>query len=100
MKNVGLLLLVPAGVALFLGGAIPQFTHPVIGYILMGGGAVLIGIFYAATLLQVIKSPTVNNNRRITWLILIVCAPLVGNLIYFFFHDAFTSKQVPEPGSN
>ncbi|HEY4147422.1 MAG TPA: PLDc N-terminal domain-containing protein [Chitinophagaceae bacterium] len=97
MKHVGWLLLVPVGVATFMIGAIPHYHHPVIGYILMGLAAMLIGAFYLHTLLEVLKS---KNKRRITWLIIIVCAPLVGNLIYFFFHDAFTSPQVPEPGSN
>src|SRR4051794_21169075 len=96
MKNISLILIVLAGVVLFMAGAVPHYNHPVVGYILMGVGAFLVFAFYLISLLQVIRSQTLRTSRRIVWTILIICAPVVGNLIYILFHDAQVSSRVPE----
>lgn len=96
MKNISLLLLMVLGVALFVAGAIPHYPRPVTGDILMTAGALLIFAFYLATLAQVIRSKTMSNKRRIVWIILILCAPIAGNLIYVLFHDAQISRQTHE----
>jgi len=94
MKNISLILLMILGVGIFFAGAMPHYSQPVTGKILMGIGALLVFAFYLATLMQVIKSPSISAKRRIVWIILIICAPLAGNLIYILFHDAQLSKQV------
>ena len=96
MKNISLLLLMLLGVVLFFAGAIPHYHQPVIKYILMTAGTLLVAAFYLFTLLQAIRSRSISNRRRIVWIILIICAPLAGNLIYVLFHDAQISRQVPE----
>jgi len=96
MKNISLLLLMLLGVFLFLAGAIPHYHRPVTGTILMIAGTVLVAAFYLFTLLQVIRSKSISNKKRIVWVILILCAPIAGNLIYVLFHDAQLSRQVPE----
>ncbi|HSC40219.1 MAG TPA: PLDc N-terminal domain-containing protein, partial [Chitinophagaceae bacterium] len=87
MKNISLILIALAGVVLFLAGAVPRYNHPVAGDILMAAGALMVFAFYLTTLLQVIRSRSIRNSRRIVWIILIICAPVVGNLIYILFHD-------------
>jgi hypothetical protein len=94
MKNISLLFIVIAGVALFMIGAIPHYDHPAVSHVLMGAGAALIAIFYLVTLVQVIRSSTISNKRRIVWIIIIICAPLVGNLLFIIVHDAMISRQV------
>ena len=96
MKNISLLLLLLLGVFLFLAGAVPHYQRPATGTILMIAGGVLVFSFYLATLLQVIRSKSISNKRRIVWIILILCAPMAGNLIYVLFHDAQLSRQRPE----
>ena len=96
MKNISLLLMALAGVLLFLAGAVPHYNSQLLKYMLMGAGSLLVAAFYLLTLVQVIRTRSIRNSRRIVWIILILCAPLVGNLIYVFFHDADLSRQVPE----
>jgi hypothetical protein len=96
MKNISLILIVLAGVVLFMAGAVPHYNHPLAGYILMTAGALLVFAFYLISLLQVIRTRSIRNSRRIVWIILILCAPVVGNLIYILFHDAQLSSRVPE----
>jgi len=96
MKNISLLLLMLLGIMLFFAGTVPHYHQPVIRNILMIAGTVLVFIFYLLTFRQVIRSRSVSNKRRIVWIILIICAPLAGNLIYIIFHDAQVSRQVPE----
>ena len=81
---------------LFMAGAVPHYNHPVAGYILMGLGTLLVLAFYLLSLRQVIQSKTLRTSRRIVWIILIICAPVVGNLVYILFHDAQVSSRVPE----
>ena len=96
MKNISLILIVLAGIALFMAGAIPHYNYPVIRDILMAAGCVLVFAFYLISLLQVIRSRSIANSRRIIWVILIICVPIAGNLIYILFHDAQVSSRVPE----
>ena len=96
MKNISLILIVLAGVVLFIAGTVPHYSHPAAGYILMAAGALLVFAFYLITLLQVIRSRSISNSRRIVWTILIICAPVVGNLIYILFYDAQVSSRTPE----
>ena len=96
MKNISLLLLLVLGVAVFFVGAVPHYSQPVVGKVIMTAGALLIFVFYLATLLQVIRSKSVSRRRRIVWIILILCAPIAGNLIYVIYHDAAISRQTHE----
>lgn len=96
MKNISLILIVLGGIVLFMAGALPHYNYPVVRYILMTAGGVAVFAFYLISLLQVLRTRSIRNSRRIIWVILIICVPIAGNLIYILFHDAQVSSRVPE----
>jgi Na+/melibiose symporter-like transporter len=36
------------------------------------------------------------GERRIFWIVAIVCLPMIGNLIFLIVHDALTTRQIPK----
>lgn len=97
MKNLPLLILLIIAFALFMIGVFIPGTDRPLHLIFIVGGTVLGFIFYLLTFIQVIRTPSLRSQRRIFWIIIIVCVPMVGNLIYLIIHDALTRKQVPKP---
>jgi hypothetical protein len=97
MKNLSLLILLIISFALFMIGiSIPGRERP-LHIILVVAGVVLGFIFYVLTFKQVLQTPSLRGEKRIFWIVAIVCVPMIGNLIYILLQDAFTRKQIPKP---
>jgi Phospholipase_D-nuclease N-terminal len=97
MKNLRILiLLVVAGLLFGIGISIPGTGKP-LHIIFVAAGVVTGFIFYLLTFRQVIKKS--SNERRVLWIILVVCVPVIGNVLYVIIHDALARKQVPESAS-
>jgi len=97
MKNLSLLILLIVSFILFLTGVSIPGTGTVLHIILVVVGTALGFIFYVLTFMQVLKTPSLSQGRRIFWIVAIVCLPMIGNLIYVIMHDADARKQVPKP---
>jgi len=50
-------------------------------------------VFYVLSFRQVLN---LKSERRIFWIVAIVCVPMIGNLIYIIVHDALTRRQIPK----
>jgi len=48
-------------------------------------------LFLVGISIQVLN---LKSERRIFWIVAIVCVPMIGNLIYIIVHDALTRKQI------
>ena len=95
MKNLSLLILLIASFILFLIGVSIPGTGTVLHIVLVVAGTVLGFTFYVLTFMQVLKTPSLSPGRRVFWIVVIVCLPMIGNLIYVIVHDADVRKQVP-----
>jgi hypothetical protein len=96
VKNLSLLvLLFFSTIFFFVGVSIPgqkSFLH--LAFVISG---VILGfIFYLRTFIHVIKTPTLNSGKRMFWIVVIVCVPMIGSVIYILLQYAFTKKQVPK----
>lgn len=58
-------------------------------------GAVIGFIFYLKTFLQVIRSHSLSQQRKIFWMVVIICVPIAGNLLYLIIQDTLSTKQIP-----
>ena len=96
MKNLSLLILLFVSFILFLVGiSIPG--RGTVLHILVVVTAVALGfVVYMITFHQVLTTPSLKGQRRIFWIVAIVCLPMIGNLIYIIVHDALTRKQIPK----
>ena len=96
MKNLSLLILLFVSFILFLVGiSIPGRGTAL--HIIVVVAAVALGlVVYILTLHQVLTTPSLKGERRIFWIVAIVCLPMIGNLIYIIVHDALTRKQIPK----
>jgi hypothetical protein len=97
MKNLSLVILLIISFILFLAGVSIPGTGTPLHIILVVVGTALGFIFYVLTFMQVLKTPSLSQGRRIFWIVAIVCVPMIGNLIYLIMHDADVRKQVPKP---
>jgi len=97
MKNLSLLLLLIAACILFAIGVFIPGTGKPLHIIFVIAGTMLGFIFYLLTFIQVIKTPSLSSQRRIFWIIVIVCVPMIGNVIYLIVHDTLTRRQVAKP---
>ena len=93
MKNLSLLILLFVSFILFLiGVSIPGRGTAL--HIFVVVTAVMLGaVFYVLSLRQALNLKT---ERRIFWIVAIVCLPMIGNLIFIIVHDALTRKQIPK----
>jgi len=95
MKNGSLLLLAIAGSLL---GSISFFIQPeqhaFLKYLLLAFGALILLIFHFLTIRQVIKKGSSNPAEKIFWTIVILCVPLIGNVIYIIISSAVNSPQI------
>jgi hypothetical protein len=93
MKNLSLLILLFVSFILFLVGISIPGRGTALHIIFVVTGLVLGFVFYALSFRQVLN---LKNERRIFWIVAIVCVPMIGNLIYIIVHDALTRKQIPK----
>lgn len=95
MKNRPLLLLAIAGSFV---GSISFFIRPeehaILKYLLLSLAALVLLIFHFATLRQLVKKEKLNQSGKIFWTIVIICVPLIGNIIYLIINDAINSPQI------
>jgi hypothetical protein len=96
MKNLSLFILLCVSFILFLVGiSIPGRVTTL--HIIVVVTAVVLGfVFYGLSLHQVLTTPSLRGERRIFWIVAIVCLPMIGNLIYIIVHDALTRRQIPK----
>jgi hypothetical protein len=94
-KNGRLLLLAMAGALI---GGISFFIrpelHPVVKYLMLAFAALVLLVFYFLTIRQVIKKDNFNASEKICWTIVILCVPLIGNVIYLVISSAVNGPQV------
>jgi hypothetical protein len=93
MKNLSLLILFLVSFILFLVGISIPGRGSALHIIFVVTGVVLGFVFYALSLRQVLN---LKSERRIFWIVAIVCVPMIGNLIYIIVHDALTRMQIPK----
>lgn len=96
MKNISLIILLFVSFILFLVGvSIPGRDTAL--HIIVVVTAVLLGFaFYLLSFRQVLTTPDLKGERRIFWIVAIVCLPMIGNLIYIIVDDALTRRQIPK----
>ena len=93
MKNLSLLILLVISFILFLIGISIPGRGTTLHVIVVVTSIVLGFVFYAVSFKQVLS---LKSERRIFWIVAIVCVPMIGNLIYIIVHDALTRKQIPK----
>jgi len=93
MKNLSLLILLIVSFILFLVGISIPGRGTALHIIVVVTSVALGFLFYALTLHQVLK---LKSERRIFWIVAVVCLPMIGNLIFIIVHDALTRKQIPK----
>jgi hypothetical protein len=95
MKSGTLILLAIAGSLL---GSISFFIRPeqhaFLKYLLLACAALVLLLFYFLTVRQVIKKQSLNPSEKIFWTIVIICVPLIGNVIYLIISSAVNGPQV------
>jgi len=95
MKKLQLLFLPAIGFALFLMGWLLPQHHPVIRYALMIPGVLFTLSFYFITLSDVIRKFSAKSTVHVFWLVAILCAPVIGNIIYVIFREMADHTQQP-----
>jgi NADH:ubiquinone oxidoreductase subunit 6 (subunit J) len=94
MKNLRLIILLIVACLFFgIGISIPGTGKP-LHIVFVVAGIVVGFIFYVLSFSQVIKK--LSGERRILWIILVVCVPMIGNLLYIIIQDTLTRKQIPK----
>jgi len=93
MKNLSLLILLFVSFILFLVGISISGRNTALHIIVVVISVALGFLFYVLTFHQVLK---LRSERRIFWIVAVVCLPMIGNLIYIIVHDALTRKQIPK----
>jgi hypothetical protein len=93
MKNLSLLILLFVSFILFLVGISIPGRGTTLHIIFVVTGVVLGFVFYSLSFRQVLS---LRSERKIFWIVAIVCLPMIGNLIYIIVHDALTRKQIPK----
>jgi len=93
MKNLSLLILLFVSFILFLVGISIPGRGAALHIIFVTTGIVLGFVFYVLSFRQVLN---LKSERRIFWIVAIVCVPMIGNLIYIIVHDTLTRRQIPK----
>ena len=89
MKNLSLLILLVISFILFLIGISIPGRGTALHIIVVVTSVVLGFVFYALSFKQVLS---LKSERRIFWIVAIVCVPMIGNLIYIIVHDALNQE--------
>jgi Na+/H+ antiporter NhaD/arsenite permease-like protein len=95
MKHSRVFWLVSVGTLLFAIGLFVPVRYYLAHSGLLLAGAALVLLFYMSTLVEVIRSKGLSPGRRVFWLVVIICAPVVGNLLYILTQDLTSQKQTP-----
>ena len=92
--NMKLLSLPGGGLLLFAIGLLmpEQITAR---YVFLALAVTLTLAFYVITLTHVIKTFLKGNNKRLFWLVAIICMPVIGNVIYIIFLGTANKAQEP-----
>lgn len=53
------------------------------GYWILYSGLLLAAIFSFTSIIDVIKARSLNSGRRTLWLIMVICVPVFGGLLYY-----------------
>ena len=93
MKNLSLLVLLALSFILFLVGISIPGRGTTLHIVFVSAGVVLGFIFYLLSFKQILR---LKEERKIFWIVALVCVPMIGNLIYIIVHDALTRKQIPK----
>ena len=94
MKNLRMLIMILVAAVLFgIGISIPGTGTPV-HIVFVVAGIALGFIFYLLVFHQVLTTPTLTPGMRILWMILVVCVPIIGNVLFVIIHNAISSRQV------
>jgi multisubunit Na+/H+ antiporter MnhB subunit len=93
MKNLSLVILLFVSFILFLVGISIPGRGTTLHIIFVIAGVALGFVFYALSFRQALQ---LSGERRIFWIVAIVCLPMIGNLIFLIVHDALTRRQIPK----
>ena len=93
MKNLSLIILLFVSFILFLIGVSIPGRGAALHIIFVVAGLLTGFIFYVLSFSQALRLKT---ERRIFWIVAIVCLPMIGNLIFLIVNDALTRTQIPE----
>jgi len=93
MKNLSLIILLFVSFILFLVGISIPGRGTTLHILLVSASVVLGFIFYSLSFKQALG---IRGERKIFWIVAIVCVPMIGNLIFIIVHDALTRKQIPK----
>ena len=97
MKNSHFLLLLIAGsITAGIGFFIRPEYHAFEKYLILGVSALILLLFYSLSFMDVLKNENLNQQRRIFWTIVIICVPLIGNVLYLIINDAINRPQQPK----
>lgn len=66
-------------------------------YWLLYGGLALATIFSLSSIIAVFTASNMNSGRRTLWLIVVICVPVLGGMIFYLIHYG---KEGGKEGSN
>lgn len=95
MRRLRVLWWLVAGSIVFAAGLFTSVSHEFIKYFLLAAGTVLVSVFYLKTILSVLRSETMGRQRKMFWLIVIVCVPVMGNIAFVIIQSTLSIRQVP-----
>ena len=94
MQNSRLLLLAIIG---SVAGAVSFFIHPekhaFEKYSILAVAALILMLFYFLTMKDVLKNENHDPQVRIFWIIVIICLPIIGDILYLIINDAIDNSQ-------
>lgn len=56
------------------------------GYWILYAGLFLAAVFTITSIIDVIKAGHLMQGRRTLWLIMVICVPVLGGLLYYLIH--------------
>ena len=93
MKKASLIVLFLIAVGLLFIGIRIHPDHSAFKSIFLIAGAIASFIFYTSSFSEAMKNPELNKQKRTMWIGLMVCVPLIGNLIYLFNGSTENEEQ-------
>ena len=93
MKNLSLLILLFVSFILFLVGISIPGRGAALHIIFVTTGVILGFVFYVLSFRQVLN---LKSERRIFWIVAIVCVPMIGNLIYIIVMMPLQEGKFPK----
>lgn len=96
MKKLRVLWWLIAGSVVFAAGLFATVDQSFIKYSLLAAGAVIVSVFYIKTITTLLRSETMGRQRKMFWLIVIVCVPIMGNLAFVIIQSTLSTRQIPK----